>query len=361
MVDSRRSLAVEGGGGLSAAPVAPLLAASTCLPDKDLEAIRLWLSLRGSRSPRTFESYVLQVRRFVRWLSKNKLTLQDFDHHHAEAFIEDFRVHSGREISPKTVDYLRVVLGGMMSFLRDLGHVQRNPFAVVPVSVPASEPTQKILDVEVWRWFWSWLVARSEAAGPERLRRSRDRWVFALLYGTGLRREEAVSVTMGDFFRREGGLFLRVRGKGRHMRHVVIHAGLEQELRLYRSAMDLPVDLGEPQAEARRPVIMSVHPKRFGRSLTPRALGIIVSDVGHLASLACPDPEAARALRLVSPHWLRHTNATHRLIAGASLETTQDELGHANPHTTRIYAKTIASARRRDAEKLADLTSPDHG
>jgi site-specific recombinase XerD len=55
----------------------------------------------------------------------------------------------------------------------------------------------------------------------------------------------------------------------------------------------------------------------------------------------------------MTTHWLRHTNATHRLLAGASLETTQDELGHADPHTTRIYAKTSDTKRREDAEKLA--------
>ncbi|MNY26647.1 hypothetical protein D3C86_1605070 [compost metagenome] len=42
-------------------------------------------------------------------------------------------------------------------------------------------------------------------------------------------------------------------------------------------------------------------------------------------------------------------------MVGASLETTQDELGHADPRTTRIYAKTSSVARKDDAEKLAEL------
>lgn len=57
----------------------------------------------------------------------------------------------------------------------------------------------------------------------------------------------------------------------------------------------------------------------------------------------------------MTTHWMRHTNATHRLMAGASLETTQDELGHADPRTTRIYAKASDTRRKEDAEKLAKL------
>ena len=50
---------------------------------------------------------------------------------------------------------------------------------------------------------------------------------------------------------------------------------------------------------------------------------------------------------------MRHTNATHRLQAGALLETTQDELGHTDPRTTRIYAKVSNKQRQHDAELLA--------
>ena len=57
----------------------------------------------------------------------------------------------------------------------------------------------------------------------------------------------------------------------------------------------------------------------------------------------------------MTTHWMRHTNATHRLMAGASLETTQDELGHVSPLTTRIYTHTLEEKRAEDAEKLTQL------
>jgi len=45
------------------------------------------------------------------------------------------------------------------------------------------------------------------------------------------------------------------------------------------------------------------------------------------------------------------------LKAGASLATTQDELGHADPKTTRIYASSMSEERIEDAEKLARISS----
>ena len=50
-------------------------------------------------------------------------------------------------------------------------------------------------------------------------------------------------------------------------------------------------------------------------------------------------------------------SATHRQEAGARLETTQQELGHANPKTTLRYAKIAARARREDAERFASAAA----
>ena len=60
----------------------------------------------------------------------------------------------------------------------------------------------------------------------------------------------------------------------------------------------------------------------------------------------------------LSTHWLRHTNATHRLLAGASLETTQDELGHADPKTTRRYVHTVDAQRRDDLQRFLQVNTP---
>lgn len=88
------------------------------------------------------------------------------------------------------------------------------------------------------------------------------------------------------------------------------------------------------------------------RVLCLRRLNAIIDELAKAASLAAENPYIARELSALTPHRFRHTNATHRLSRGATLETVQDELGHSDPRTTRIYAKTRKEARIRDANLL---------
>ena len=88
-------------------------------------------------------------------------------------------------------------------------------------------------------------------------------------------------------------------------------------------------------------------------AISDRMLRKIVSTLCKAAAKACEDPHIAAELERTSPHWFRHTSATHRQEAGARLETTQEELGHVNPKTTLRYAKIAARARREDAERFA--------
>jgi site-specific recombinase XerD len=61
---------------------------------------------------------------------------------------------------------------------------------------------------------------------------------------------------------------------------------------------------------------------------------------------------------------MRHTNATHRRLAGAASESTQQELGHTDIKTTMLYTQILDKERQDDAEKLARFANekqPDPG
>jgi site-specific recombinase XerD len=59
-------------------------------------------------------------------------------------------------------------------------------------------------------------------------------------------------------------------------------------------------------------------------------------------------PSTAEKLKRATPHWLRHTHATHALAAGAELTTVRDNLRHASVATTSVYLHTdqVKRARR---------------
>lgn len=339
----------------------------------DTQAVSVWIRARGMRSAHTFESYRLEATRILVWTQEHGLSLKTLKVDHVHAFyahlenppadwLRPRRVSKGTRLAPtqlligplskRAIAYTRTVLSGMGAYLQDAGYLQRNVFrlSASPAIVEVTSHADKTLTLTAWRWLWRWVCSIPAETAAERTRAQRARWLFALLYHTGIRREEAANARMGDFRQTDAGWQLRVVGKGRKERWIPVNSMLLAELSRYRAARGLPA---LPSAGDPAPVLTSLYAKAAKQALTPRAVGLLIHELIQAATDDCTDEAVRAAIRHLSTHWLRHTNATHRLAAGASLETTQDALGHADPRTTRIYAKTIDKKRAQDAELLS--------
>jgi site-specific recombinase XerD len=342
----------------------------------DIEAAALWIKAKGGRSINTFEAYRREATRLLLWLGENNLSLAELKVNHIEQYyahlssppphwlrprkpkrhdiLQPTQVLAGG-LSGKSIDQSRTVLSQLCGFLLQAGYLKHNVFRLTsrPIVLQQTIVT-RLLDLESWQWLWQWVCALPHTTSREQQRAIRTRWLFALLYHTGIRREEAAKGRMGDFIRKDQAWALRVVGKGNKEKFVTINSSLYSELVLYRNALGLR-EIPVP-AEA-TPLVCSVNVARKHRPMTPRAIGWIIYTIGDKAAAECSDEHVKVQIANMTTHWLRHTNATHRLMAGASLETTQDELGHADPRTTRIYAKTTDKRKQEDAEKLARLNS----
>src|SRR5919106_3897950 len=157
----------------------------------------------------------------------------------------------------------------------------------------------------------------------------RDRAMFELAYGAGLRAEELVTLDLDRLD--PDGEELRVEGKGAKTR--IVPAG-EPAWR----ALERYLDRGRPllAREAREPND-ALFLSKSGRRLS-------TSDVRR--RLAAWTRRAALAAG-VSPHTLRHSFATHLLEGGADLRVIQELLGHASVSTTQVYTR-VDAARLRD-------------
>ncbi|KPY55681.1 tyrosine-type recombinase/integrase [Pseudomonas amygdali] len=342
--------------------------------ETDAEAIAVWLRAKGSRSINTFDSYQREASRLLLWLSEQDLRLGTMKVEDAHSFFKLLAFPPARWLRPKktkkaeqllptqvfssglsnrSIAQTRTILSQLFAYLQDAGYLQRNVFRLTtkPQVLAATEHT-RLLDLDGWDWLRSWIEHMPRKSRLDASHAIRCRWLFSLLYHTGIRRHEAAQARMGDFVRRNKSWALRVVGKGHKERFVTINSTLLAELVSYRVSLSL-AEFPTPGEEL--PLIASVNGARLLKPMTPRAIGLIVTRVSAMASAQCPDPHVKAQIEHMTTHWLRHTNATHRLLAGASLETTQDELGHADPRTTRIYAKTSDAARLNDAEKLAAL------
>lgn len=155
--------------------------------------------------------------------------------------------------------------------------------------------------------------AATGCAGAEA---ARDRALFEVMYGAGLRVGELVALDLGDI----EGEMVRVRhGKGDKERIVPLGRKACEALRLY---------LGERQLlEAQGAIDTALFLSRRGRRLSTRAVRRLV------------DRHAIQAgLPRTHPHALRHSFATHLLGSGADLRSIQELLGHAALSTTARYA-----------------------
>jgi integrase/recombinase XerD len=145
----------------------------------------------------------------------------------------------------------------------------------------------------------------------------RDRVMLELLYATGLRVSELVSLELADVNLQVG--YLRVTGKGSKQRIVPMGEPAQRLLLEY-------VQIVRPQFLKRRPSgVLFV--SRRGTSLTRQAFWKSLRARARRAGLN----------KSVSPHMLRHSFATHLLGGGADLRSVQTMLGHADIATTQIY------------------------
>ncbi|HLK67184.1 MAG TPA: tyrosine recombinase XerC [Bryobacteraceae bacterium] len=157
-----------------------------------------------------------------------------------------------------------------------------------------------------------------DGVGDEKLERPyplRDRAIFELLYGCGVRVSELAGLNLEDLDR--GERWIRVRGKGRKVRQVPLPGKAAEALERYLEQ--------RPVVRDEMAVFLNC---RKGR-LTIRGIHGIVK---FYATYLSGDPS-------IHPHSFRHAYATHLLADGADLRSIQELLGHARLSTTQKYTQ----------------------
>ena len=151
----------------------------------------------------------------------------------------------------------------------------------------------------------------------------RDKALLELLYGCGLRVSEVSELNEEQLTARAG--WVQVFGKGRKERWVPLPELAREALENYR--------ISRPAGNSGQgsPVFINFR----GTRLTSRSIARIMAR--HLLRAAELSPEWIDEHRKASPHSLRHSFATHLLVAGADLRSIQELLGHSSLGTTQRY------------------------
>lgn len=296
-----------------------------------LKKYSTYLLLEQGLSDNTREAYTHDVKKLLDYLALGQIdplevTLDDL-HRFAFALYDV-------GIAPSSVGR---ILSGVRSFYRFLlldGFIEADPTELLESpKLPRQLPT--VLTLEE--------VDRLEAAIDLSVTEGqRDRAVIEMLYSCGLRVSELCGLLMSDLFLDEG--FIRVTGKGDKQRLVPISPRAVRELELwFADRCHISIRSGEEDY-----VFVSA---RRGRHLSRIT-------VFHNLRLYA---EAAGIDKVISPHTLRHTFATHLLEGGANLRAIQAMLGHERITTTQVYTHLDRTFLREQVLKCFPRNASERG
>jgi site-specific recombinase XerD len=346
---------VDGSAGAFRAP------RHTCTldADNDYKAVQAWLSLHESAA--TQRAYRKEAERLILWAiiergrALSSLTTEDAIAYRGflrrptprERWVGPVRPRTSPEwrpfsggLSARSSAYALAVLGAMYRWLIEQRYLLANPFAGVKVRGTGRAAA---LDTSHAFTEGEWLLVRTIANGLEwsygwaAPAAQRLRFVLDFAYGTGLRVSELVGACLGNIETdARGDPWVRLVGKGHKAGKVALPPLARTALDRYLVERLLPVTPSRWHPDT--PLVGSLEQDsavgisdvplwEITRRFFAKAAEVIESDNVVLAE----------KLRRASPHWMRHTHATHALARGAELTTVRDNLRHSSIATTSIY------------------------
>ena len=278
-----------------------------------VEAFLEMMTVERGASPRTVRNYGRDLGRVRAFLSKERTSLLSASQDDLSRYLQHLS-KTGRSASTQALclSALRQFYG--FAFEDEL----RTDNPALTLEAPKKpKRLPKVLTVEEVDRL---LVAVDEDAATGQPKALRMQALLHVLYATGLRVSELVSLNVASFYSDDGGI-LRVVGKGSKERLVPLTDEALTVLQRYLAE-------GRPDflPEAGSPFLFPSRGKTG--CLTPARFAQLLKDLAAKVGI-----EPSR----ISPHVLRHAFATHLLEGGADLRSLQHLLGHADITTTQVY------------------------
>ena len=232
------------------------------------------------------------------------------------------RIRAG--LSRTSIARAMSALRNLFRFLDRTGRVSNQALAAVNAPKPPKS-VPKPLNIEDALL----LLHRAAEIAPEKWVGARDVALLTLLYGCGLRIDEALSLNQREA---PAGDTMMITGKGNKQRVVPVLPVVIDAIAVYRAACPFP-------SGPDMPLFYGVRGGRLNPGIVQRTMRTLRADLGL--------PETA------TPHALRHSFATHLLAGGGDLRTIQELLGHASLSTTQRYTDV-------DTQKLIEVYDRSH-
>ncbi len=274
-------------------------------------------------SPHTLRNYRSDLVHFLQYLEERHLSVSDVGRAMYREYLGGLQTDG---IAPGSLRRRGSTIKSFFKHLHAEHVLASNPLRLAGTpKIPQRLPgVLSVHEVEA-------LIAAPDVNTPAGLR---DRAVLEVLYGSGLRVSELVTMRLASVDAENG--MLRVLGKGDKERVALLgdHALI---------AIEDYVENGRPKLVQERSETW-LWLNRFGGPLSARAVQLSVNRFAVAAGLP----------KSVHPHLLRHSFATHMIERGADVRVVQELLGHASVATTQVYTHVTESAKRAALESSLD-------
>ncbi|HYA40626.1 MAG TPA: site-specific tyrosine recombinase XerD [Syntrophobacteraceae bacterium] len=274
--------------------------------DREIDLFMDNLAVERGLSANTIAAYSSDLRSFQDYLRQSGVRLwREVSHGSVSGYIQQL----GPSFSPRSRARRLAALRTFFRFLQKAGLIEGNPASLVQFPKLGPQLPKALTSAQIES-----LLSQPDSSKPLG---QRDRAMFELLYGCGLRVSELAELELRQVVLEPG--YLIVRGKGEKERLVPMGELASECLRTY---------LGDGRIKLlKKGAVAEVFVNGRGRSISRQGIWKIIKARARKAAIA----------EEITPHMLRHSFATHLLENGADLRSLQVMLGHADISTTQIY------------------------
>lgn len=274
-----------------------------------------YITYEKKYSIHTVSNYKKVVLEYLEFLDKECIDIKDANNLVVRNYLRSLDKHN---YSNKTLCLYISSLRSFYKYLLKNRVIKSNPMVLIK-NPKLEKRVPKFL-------YYNELSSLFESIDTSTVLGIRDNLILEILYSTGVRVSELVSIKLSDINNFDKSI--TIFGKGKKSRIVLFGDTLESALNLYLNKS--------------RNILIKTNTdilllNKNGTPLTDRGVRLIISKIVEKASIK----------QNVSPHVLRHTFATHLLKEGADLKTVQELLGHATLSATEVYTHVTNEGLRK--------------
>jgi integrase/recombinase XerD len=294
-----------------------------------IRGFKLFLQLEKSLSDNTVEAYLRDIRAFANYLEDSEhgnISPENVEHRHLKQFIQQLsNIGLGASTQSRMVSGIR----SFYKYLLSEDIIDSNPAELLETPRLNRKLPDTLSEEDIER-----MIAAIDLSKPEGVR---NRAIVETLYGCGLRVSELTAMLISGLHFDIG--FVNITGKGNKQRWVPIGNQAIKHINIYLQNI-------RPHLNIKKSNEDFVFLNNRGARLSRVMVFYIIKALAEKAGIQ----------KVISPHSLRHSFATHLVENGANLRAVQEMLGHVSITTTEIYTHLNTRMLQETIEKYHPLS-----